>query len=155
MILKLCYFLETILFTLNGQFKLVTSYIVVHHATYPWIIWSATAYAPGGNSLILGVTNLFAHVIILSYLIVTISFPSVKPKWSKTFFVWLHVFQFASTQLHGTQLYFYNPCGYSITFLTGCEIWGCLLFSVFLYDWIFNPQVSRRKAKVGKTVKTS
>lgn len=128
MILKMCYFFETTLSSLNGQFKLVNTYIVVHHATFPLVVWCATAYAPGGNSLVFGITNLLVHIIILSYVIATILFPSVKPPWSKKFFTWLQIFQFAITQLHGLQIVFLQSLWISDRVLDG--LWNMGMFSV-------------------------
>lgn len=122
LLLKMCYFLETPLFALNGQTKLLTKYLVFHHASYPVIIWTAAAYAPGGNSLFLGVLNLFCHVINFFYLSITTPFPKLKLSFYPKFFIMLHIFQFTAVILHGIQFYFNNFCEYPLSVLIVGEI---------------------------------
>lgn len=143
----MCYFLETPLFALGGQSKRLTKYLVFHHGTYPLIIWSAAVYAPGGNSLFLGVINLFIHVIHFTYLSITTSFPKFKLFFYPKFFFLAHIVQFSAVILHGAQFYLDNFCNYPLFIVNIAEFWGVLIFLLFVSDWFsfISPKEESKK----------
>lgn len=135
MILKLSFYLETIFFTLGGNFHLVTNYIIAHHTTYPAMIWYAISLAPGGQSICQAVINLTTHLILLPLFIAIMLFPSLKFSWSKQFFVWVHIVQFTLMLIHGLQSLYDNSCNFSMKVAWVSYAWGSIMIGLYLFNW--------------------
>lgn len=134
-LLKLSFYFETILFTLGGKFNLMTTYIVTHHTTYPILLFYGFSFAPGGQSLFFVVVNLTAHLILLPYLAFILLFPTLKPSWSRQFFVWLHIVQFFVMLFHGLQLLYDNSCHFPMKVACVTYLWGLIMIGTYFGDW--------------------
>lgn len=78
---KFTYYLEIVIFVLRKKEKLVTPYMIFHHATFPIIVWIATNYTPGGHAIFVGVANTFFHTILFGIIILGTLWPHIKGKW--------------------------------------------------------------------------
>lgn len=78
---KFTYYLEIVIFILRKKEKLVTPYMIFHHATFPIIVWMGANFAPGGHAVFVGVANSFFHIILFGIIISGTILPHIKGPW--------------------------------------------------------------------------
>lgn len=106
---------------------------MVHHATYPILIWYALVAAPGGHAIFFMFVNLISHVLIMCQQVKVLTFPSLKQPWSKsTTLIWLSIIQFSAIFVHGVQLMFDNSCNFPIRITYVSVAWGVLIIGLFV-----------------------
>lgn len=151
-ILKLTYYLETTIFIITGKFKLLTTYIIVHHSTYPILIWYALVAAPGGHAIFFIFVNLLTHFLYMSHQLIVLPFPRLKQPWSRSFLIWLHIIQFTLMMAHGAQLLLDNFCNFPIKITYISIVWGAFIIGLYIVDWCQNlcaedKKVNNQKSK--------
>ena len=131
-------FFETIIFVLGKRFDMINTYHVAHHSIMPVSVWWGVKFLPGGHATFFGFLNAFVHVVIYSYLVLTTSFPKIKPYfgWWKTFMPIFQVAQFALIFLHSFQLFYKNECNFPMAFVYFIGGHGVLFFLILMYELV-------------------
>jgi GNS1/SUR4 family len=80
LLVKISCVMESFLIEIGKKNVLRWQYIVIHHATLPFVVWVGTNYAPGGHSTFLIFILSLSAVIYVSYIVVVLTFPSWKAK---------------------------------------------------------------------------
>lgn len=68
-------------FILRKKEKLVTPYMIFHHATFPIIVWMGANFTPGGHAIFVGFANSFFHIILFGIIILGTMLPHIKGPW--------------------------------------------------------------------------
>lgn len=144
--IKLFFLCETFIAIFSRKFEIVTAYQLFHHSTLPLLVWYATNFMPGGNSLFFGLVNLSSHALIKFYQVTTVLIPSLKQPWSRKFFMFAHIIQFTLIALHGSQLIFDNYCNYPTDLLYILFGWGVIIYVLYCKAWM-NPQYKKKPLK--------
>lgn len=140
---KFLYCLETIFFSLWGRWHCNSPYVVFHHATLPFAIWTGLNYVPGSIGLFPMLANLTCHAILQPYLAVITAFPNLKKSWAASFSAMLHIIQFGAVLLHWLNVTFSPDCEFHWFFKAyGC-VWGLLLGTLYFISFpLFENRIS-------------
>lgn len=144
LLFKMSYTVETFVFYLSGEFKLVQLYMVYHHATLPILAWVAMNFWPTGHSVFFIFVNMFIHSIMFSYLFLMLWIPKLKKLNWQAFISWLNIIQITAIFIHGGQLFFRNPCNYPMTIVWISATWGVSIVVVFVMTW---PFLTKKRVK--------
>lgn len=132
------YSMEPILFILGGQFELVYTYILYHHASLPVLGWIATNYYPAGHSVFFMFANMLTHVHIYGYLALMRHIPILRMYNWQAFITSINIVQMLAIFIHGWQLFFANPCNYPMILVYITSVWGISIAVVFIMTWPFD-----------------
>jgi hypothetical protein len=72
--------MESFLIEIGKKNVLRWQYIVIHHATLPFVIWVGVNYSPGGHSTFFAFILSSSAVFYIAYIVVVLVFPSWKAK---------------------------------------------------------------------------
>lgn len=94
LITRFVYMFHSLPFVLSKRKSSLADYLLVHHATFPLMVWSFVNYYPGGHVAFGGFINSLTHVGLIGMKFVILYLPEVK-HFRRPVHFWLHV----STQL--------------------------------------------------------
>jgi hypothetical protein len=77
-------------FVLSKKTSPLMDYLLVHHVTFPIMVWVIINYYPGGHATFPGFINAATHVMLFGMKFVVMAFPKVK-QWNKQIHFYLHV----------------------------------------------------------------
>ncbi|CAK1553381.1 unnamed protein product [Leptosia nina] len=105
--------ISKVFFVLRKKFNQISFLHVYHHAGMVILSWAATMYYPGGHGTMVGVINTFVHIIMYSYYLLTVAYPSVKGSlWWKKYITQLQIIQFFHNVVHMGCIVFMPNCGF-------------------------------------------
>lgn len=61
-ITKFIYVLQSVVLVTCKRNNSVATYILIHHSTFPLILWIGANYYPGGHAFFIGLVNSFVHL---------------------------------------------------------------------------------------------
>jgi hypothetical protein len=92
MITKIFYTLQSVVFVMCKRKSPVGTYLLIHHAIFPLMLWSCVNFYPGGHILFIGFINSIVHFLVTAMRIFAFIFPNfVAVKYFKLTDVLLHV----------------------------------------------------------------
>lgn len=65
-ITKFLYILQSVVLVACKRNNSVAKYILIHHATFPFILWIGANFYPGGHAFFIGLVNSFVHLCVTS-----------------------------------------------------------------------------------------
>ena len=71
---KFFYIFESVLLGLRKKDTLTVKYLLVHHSSYPLVIWAITNYFPGGHATFAGFINSLTHMLSFAYRLLFVHF---------------------------------------------------------------------------------
>lgn len=127
---KFFYTLQSVVFVMCKRKSPVATYLLIHHAMFPMMLWTCANFYPGGHILFIGFINSIVHFSVTAMRIVAFIFPDFYAvKYFKLMDVTLHVsftyfdvpiiivylnvlqvFQFIVFIIHSGQLLFLQDC---------------------------------------------
>ncbi|XP_063839360.1 very long chain fatty acid elongase 4-like [Ostrinia nubilalis] len=145
--LKVIDLLDTVFFVLRKKFNQVSFLHVYHHTGMVMLIWGAVSYYPGGHGTLVGVINSFVHVVMYSYYLLTVAYPSVKKSlWWKKYITQLQIVQFFWCVVHMGLIVFKPDCAYprwiAAVFLPQNLFMLILFIDFYIKTYIKKPKVS-------------
>ncbi|XP_062308339.1 elongation of very long chain fatty acids protein 1-like [Osmerus eperlanus] len=135
---KLIELMDTVIFVLRKKHSQVTFLHIFRHTIMPWTTWWGISYAPGGMGSFHGMVNSVVHVIMYFYYGLSAAGPRFqKFLWWKKYMTAIQLVQFVIVDLHKSQFYLIDNCGYQVPFLIFL-IWmyGTFFFVLFTNFWI-------------------
>ena len=89
---KFFYILQSFVFVMCKKKSPVASYLLIHHAMFPMMLWTCANFYPGGHILFIGFINSIVHFSVTAIRIVAVIFPDFfAVKYFKSMDVTLHV----------------------------------------------------------------
>lgn len=87
---KYLYVIHHVPFVLSKKKSPLINYLLVHHVSFPIMVWVIINFYPGGHTTFAGFINATTHVMLFGMKFVVIMFPSVK-LWRRHFHLAVHV----------------------------------------------------------------
>lgn len=87
---KYIYVMHHLPYVLSKRKSPLINYLLVHHVTFPIMVWTIINFYPGGHVTFAGFINAATHVMLFGMKFVVIIFPSVK-SWRRQFHFGVHV----------------------------------------------------------------
>lgn len=89
---KFLYTLQSVVFVMCKKQSSVSTYLLIHHATFPLLLWIGTNFYPGGHATFIGSINAVVHFCVTGMRIISTIWPSESfIKYSKIVDVRMHV----------------------------------------------------------------
>lgn len=112
-IVKIIDLLDTVFFVLRRKLNQISFLHIYHHTGMVLLIWACITYLPGGHGTLIGVINSCVHVVMYSYYLMSVAFPSVKnTMWIKKLVTQLQIIQFFLCAVHMLNIVFRSDCEY-------------------------------------------
>ncbi|KAK9875978.1 hypothetical protein WA026_011079 [Henosepilachna vigintioctopunctata] len=150
-LLKIYDLLDTVFFVLRKRDRQVTFLHLYHHAmmvTFPWV---GAKFVPGGNTIFIGVFNVFVHMIMYFYYAITLWNSGLKKNvWWKKYLTQLQLVQFFSLAVMAITVLLNRSCTFpkSITsFGLMQNLFLIYLFGRFYYNAYICPPKKTTDAK--------
>lgn len=123
-------FFDTFVFVMRKKDSQMTFLHIIHHFSLPLFAWFGPRFAGGGNTSFGGMWNLFIHVVMYTYYLLSSLGERVKPYlWWKKYLTALQMAQFLLVFCHSLIPFVHPTCGFPI------GMSSILLFNGMLY-WI-------------------
>ena len=101
---------------------------------------------PGGHSTFFGFLNTFVHIVMYTYYMMAAIGPEMqKYLWWKKYLTILQMIQFIGIMTHAFQLFFSNPCNYSMALAYWIGAHAIMFF--FLFRNFYKQTYAARKKK--------
>ena len=103
-------FFDTFFFVLRKKYQQISFLHVFHHAIVPILMYTGLKFYPLPFNSILGMTNMFVHIIMYAYYGLATFGPAMQPYlWWKRYLTTMQISQFAILLAHSIQpILFYN-----------------------------------------------
>ncbi|KAL7013694.1 hypothetical protein ACKWTF_015532 [Chironomus riparius] len=102
---KFFYIFESVLLGLRKKETLTAKYLLVHHSSYPLVIWAITNYFPGGHATFAGFINSLTHMLSFAYRLLFVHFfPNTR------------LYDFRRIYGLGLFLFFWNDCDFPMAY---------------------------------------
>ena len=92
---KFIYIFESIFVGLRKNYSYRATYLLIHHSTFPFVIWAIVNYFPGGHATFAGFANSLIHMLLFGYRLLFVDInPNLWPlmyKYKKPVGLWLSV----------------------------------------------------------------
>ncbi|CAG4936663.1 unnamed protein product [Colias eurytheme] len=149
-LLKIIDLMDTIFFVLRKKFNQVSFLHVYHHTGMVILSWGAATYFPGGHGTMVGVINTFVHVVMYSYYLLTVAFPSVKNSlWWKKYITQLQIIQFFHNVVHMGSIIFVPNCGFprwtAALFLPQNTFMLILFLDFYIKSYVRKPKAKKEE----------
>ncbi|CAH0407551.1 unnamed protein product [Chilo suppressalis] len=154
-LLKLIDLMDTVFFVLRKKFNQVSFLHVYHHTGMVMITWGNATYLPGGHGTLVGVINLFVHIVMYSYYLLTVAVPSVKKSiWLKKHITQLQILQFFWCVVHMGTIVFVPDCAYprwvAAVFLPQNLFMLLLFIDFYIKTYIKKKPVSNKEPELNQ-----
>ena len=101
---------------------------------------------PGGHSTFFGFLNTFVHIVMYTYYMMAAIGPEMqKYLWWKKYLTILQMIQFIGIMTHAFQLFFNNPCNYSMALAYWIGAHAIMFF--FLFRNFYKQAYAAKKVK--------
>ncbi|XP_055371198.1 elongation of very long chain fatty acids protein 7-like [Condylostylus longicornis] len=146
-LLKIVDLMDTVFFVLRKNFRLITFLHVYHHAVMVFISYFYCKYYPGGHSAMIGLVNLWIHVMMYGYYFVAALKPEVRNSlWWKKYITLFQMGQFVFLICFMSLPFFEENCNYSKTILVFNIIQSVVMLILFSNFYI-RSYILRKKPK--------
>ncbi|CAG4986852.1 unnamed protein product [Parnassius apollo] len=155
-LLKIVDLADTIFFVLRKKVNQVSFLHVYHHTGMVILTWGGATYFPGGHGTSVGVINSFVHVVMYSYYLLTVAFPSIKKSlWWKKYITELQILQLVLNTIHMSTIVFKPDCEYprwtAAIFLPQNIFMLMLFFDFYVNAYVRKPKPVVRSHVVDET----
>ncbi|XP_038210439.1 elongation of very long chain fatty acids protein 4-like [Zerene cesonia] len=149
-LLKIIDLMDTIFFVLRKKFNQVSFLHVYHHTGMVALTWGCATYYPGGHGTMVGVINTFVHIVMYSYYLLTVAYPSVKNSlWWKKYITQLQIIQFFHNVVHMGVIIFIPSCGFprwtAAIFLPQNMFMLILFLDFYIKSYVRKPKAKKEE----------
>lgn len=148
---KLLDFMDTFFFVLRKKSSQLTPLHLYHHASVPFCVWLAVAFAPtAGVNGIFPIFNSLVHVVMYSYYALSAMGPAIqKYLWWKKYITQIQLVQFIIFFFYGGTYFFYQtnwPRVLMYTAIAQPPLYLVMFFSFYIRSYCLN-EVKTKKNK--------